>query len=323
MMNEYKISIIIPVYHVEEYILPCLQSVSNQTMTDGVECIIVDDCGGDESITIAEEYCRNYHGNIHFSIFYRKKNGGLSAARNSGIEQAHGNYLYFLDSDDEITPDCIAVMYSYIEKYGEVDLVQGSFYENEQERLTNSPYSLSDYSSDRRIIKKFLLRYEGDIVGAQSRLIRKDFLLRHKLFFKEGIIHEDNHWTFFLAKHVKTMAFCPQRTYYHRYNPNSITGNVNVAKESIAYKTIIEDASSHIDPYLAGHQKELILNTLITAINGRYYASESDKDLLIQRFANHNSQIEKRLLYIYFAISGGMIKTKILHLLIRLYKLAD
>ena len=323
MTDEYKISIVIPVYHVEEYILLCLQSVANQTMTKGVECIIVDDCGGDKSIDIAKRFIEEYRGAIDFKIVYREKNGGLSAARNSGIEQAHGKYLFFLDSDDEITHDCMALMYSLLERYGEVDLVQGSFYEKEQERQTFSPYKLPKHIDDRRTIKTFLLRYEGDIVGAQSRLIRRDFLIQHDLFFKEGIIHEDNYWTFFLAKHVETMAFCPQRTYYHRYNPNSITGNVNIAKEVIAYKTIIEDASSHIDPFLAGHQKELILNTLITAINGHYYNSESNKESLIQTFANQNSQIERIFLYIYFAMKEGMIKTKTLHLLIRLYKLTD
>lgn len=323
MTDKNKVSIIIPVYHVEKYILQCLQSVSDQIMTEGVECIIVDDCGGDKSIDIAKRFIEEYHGEIDFRIVYREKNGGLSAARNSGIEQAHGDYLYFLDSDDEITPDCMALMYSMVERYGEVDLVQGSFYETEHEKQTISAYELPEYNNDRRTIKTFLLRYEGDIVGAQSRLIRRDFLQHHNLFFKEGIIHEDNYWTFFLAKHVKVMAFCPQRTYYHRYNPNSITGNVNVAKESIAYKTIIEDASSHIDSFLAGHQKVLILNTLITAINRHYFNSESDKESLIQAFAKQNSLIERFFLYIYFTMKEGMIKTNILHLLIRLYRLTD
>ena len=320
MMN---VSLIIPVYNVESYILLCLHSVASQTFQDGVECILVDDCGSDNSVELARKFCDEYKGNIQFKIVKREKNGGLSAARNTGIENATGQYLYFLDSDDEITPNCLSIMYSKIEKYGDVDLVQGSFYETEQEYRTLSNYNLPEHTSDRKVIKNFLLTYAGDVVGAQSRLIRRDFLIKHNLFFKDGIIHEDNYWTFFLAKYVTSMCFCPERTYYHRYNPTSITGNVNIEKETIAYKTIIEVFCSNIDPLLAGRQKELILETLLTVLNGHFYRTKEEKKFLIMLFVKQNNGIERRLLYVFLYIKDGFLKTKILHLLIRLYKLND
>lgn len=320
MNNKFRVSIIIPIFIVEDFIQQCLQSVAAQTMTEGVECIIVDDCGKDRSLALAKQFCEDYTGNIHFKIICRDKNGGLSAARNSGIRQAQGKYIYFLDSDDEITPNCIELMYSKIDKYGDVDLVQGSFYETEEEKRTMSAYNLPEYTDNRKLIKSFLLRYEGDIVGAQSRLIRKDFLHQHHLFFKEDIIHEDNYWTFFLAKHVGTMVFCPQRTYFHRHNPKSITKLTNIANETKAYKTIIEDCTANIDAFLPGLQKELILNTLITAINSHYYETTKDKDTLIHTFAKCNTSIEKKLLKSFFRMKDGFLKTKLLHLLIRLYK---
>lgn len=322
-MNEYKITIIIPVYNVEPYVEACLQSVANQTLADGIECILVDDCGKDNSIHLAEEFIHNYKGDVSFSLIHREKNGGLSAARNTGIETASGEYLYFLDSDDEITPNCMELMWSLIEKYGKVDLVQGSFYETEEEFTTYSSYQFPEHTNNQRTIKTFLLKYEGDIVGAQSRLVKKEFLQRYNLYFKEGIIHEDNYWTFFLAKHVKSMVFCPQRTYYHRYNPTSITGNVNVAKEALAYKTIITDLSANIDSFLPGRQKELILNTLLTALDSHYYENDQEKDRLINAFASQNTLTEKMLLHLFLGVSNKFLKTKILHLLIRLYKLND
>ena len=318
-----SVSIIIPIYNVEGYILPCLQSVANQTLTDGIECILVDDCGTDKSVHIAEEFIHTYDGNILFTIIHRKQNGGLSAARNTGIETASRDYLYFLDSDDEITPNCMELMWGLIEKYGKVDLVQGSFYETEKESMTLSSYRFPEYTEDRKQSKSFLLSYEGDIIGAQSRLIRKDFLVNHHLYFKEGIIHEDNYWTFFLAKYVESMAFCPKRTYYHRYNPTSITGNVNIVKETLAYKTIITDLSANIDPFLPGRQKELILNTLLTALGSHYYENDQEKDKLINTFASQNTLVEKMLLYSFLRISNTFLKEKTLHLLIRLYKLKD
>ena len=320
---EYKVSIIVPVFHVEQYIIKCLKSVAAQTMTEGLECIIIDDCGGDNSIILAEEFCRNYQGDISFSIVYRKQNGGLSAARNSGISQARGRYLYFLDSDDEITPDCMELMYSFVEKYGNVDLVQGAFYETEQEKPTKSNHKLPEFTDDRKMIKSFLLLYDGDVVGAQSRLVNKEFLTKHNLYFKEGIIHEDNYWTFFLAKNIVSMCFCNVRTYFHRNNPNSITRNINRDKETTAYLTIIKDTSLNIDSFLSGYQKEWILNNLITAINNNYYDKERGKKHLIGVFAEKNNILERFLLNIYFRTNGRKFGKAILHLLIRIYKFTE
>lgn len=317
-----KISIIIPIYNVEQYLTLCLDSVARQTMTDGVECILVDDCGKDRSVEIAKRYIANYKGNMRFTIVHHEKNGGLSAARNTGILAAQGEYLYFLDSDDEITPICMEEMYVCVEQYGAIELVQSSSYARKEDKEGLAPYSFPYYSENRQEIKSFLLTYNGDIVGAQSRLIRRDFLLKHHLFFKEGIIHEDNHWTFFLAKYVRRMAFCPKRMYYHRYNPTGITGNVNVAKESVAYRTLIKEFCANIDPFLRGRQMQLILCTLLTPI-GAHYISEEEAKRLVTLFSQHNTVLEKMLLKLYFALAHGFVKTKVLHALFRLYKIND
>ncbi len=320
---KYRVSIIIPAYNVAQYIERCLDSVVNQTVTEGIECIIVDDCGPDNSLELAEQYVQRYQGNIKFHILRHERNKGLSGARNTGIAHAAGRYLYFLDSDDEITPNCMELMLGLIEKYGEVDLVQGSFFENQEEFMTPSPYEFPEHTYDRKRIKAFLLQFKGDIVGAQSRLIRKDFLYEHNLIFKEGIIHEDNHWTFFLSKYVKDMAFCPVRTYFHRYNPTSITVHKNINKETQAFSIMIKDFSANIDDFMAGYQKELILNTLIFALNNHYYADDNHRKLLIETFYKQNTLIEKFLLYLYFHVNNDWLKSKLLHLLIRLYKLND
>ena len=318
-----KISIIIPIYNVEPYIEECLLSVGNQTMTDGVECILVDDCGSDNSVSIAESFVKSYKGNIKFSIIHHDNNRGLSAARNTGIKAAKGEYLYFLDSDDTITPDCIEIMYGYIQKYGKVDLVQGSFYKSEEEKKTESKYKFPVYSQDRKQIKHFLLTYAGDIVAAQSRLVKREFIISNNIFFKEGIIHEDNYWTFFLVKHINSVAYCSKRTYYHRYNPTSITENVNIKKETLAYKSIITDLSANIDNFLPGRQKEFILANIQTMLYKKYYNSDEEKNELINLFLSKNSYIESILLKYYLKQSCVWFKTKLLHALLRIYKLND
>lgn len=316
-----KVSIIIPIYNVEVYIIECLQSVANQTMTDGVECILVDDCGKDNSVKLASDFINAYKGKIEFAKLHHTCNRGLSAARNTGIKMAKGDYVYFLDSDDTIAPNCIEQLYGQVEKHGSIDLVKGSFYENGKEGETPNLYKLPDYTESKRLIKRFLLLYAGDTIPAQSKLVRKKLLVDNQLYFKEGIIHEDNYWDFFLAKHVSSMGYCRRGIYYHRYNPNSITGNVNKEKEAIAYKTIVRDLSQAIDPYLAGCQKEYILNNLITALNCGYYANDVEREDIIESFGNSCNGIERLLLYNYFSMGQGFMKQKTLHLLFRIFKL--
>ena len=313
----------IPIYNVEPYIEECLQSVVNQTMTEGVECILVDDCGSDRSLFIAKDFIEHYQGNVLFRIVEREKNGGLSAARNSGIDVASGEYVYFLDSDDEITPNCLEIMWSLVEKYGKVNLVQGAFFEDEKYANSISNIEFPEFCTCQAEIKPFLLQYLGDIVGAQSRLINLSFLKEHHLYFEEGIIHEDNLWTFFLSKYVRTMAYCDVCTYYHRYNPNSITGNVNVIKETIAYKHIIQTCSRSIDPFLIGIQKEWLLNNLITVINSKYYVKDADLKEMLSNFKSTCSFTEKLLLSLYLMLSNSALKNKMLHLLIRKFKYRD
>ena len=310
-------------YQVEQYLAICLKSITDQTMTDGVECILVDDCGSDRSLFIAKDFIEHYQGNVLFRIVEREKNGGLSAARNSGIDVASGEYVYFLDSDDEITPNCLEIMWSLVEKYGKVNLVQGAFFEDEKYANSISNIKFPEFCTCQAEIKTFLLQYLGDIVGAQSRLINLSFLKEHHLYFEEGIIHEDNLWTFFLSKYVRTMAYCDVCTYYHRYNPNSITGNVNVIQETIAYKHIIQTCSRSIDPFLIGIQKEWLLNNLITVINSKYYVKDVDLKEMLSDFKSTCSFTEKLLLSLYLMLSNSALKNKMLHLLIRKFKYRD
>ena len=121
-----KISIIVPVYNVEEYIEDCLRSITAQTYKGEVECIIVDDCTPDSSCTIIEKFISKYAGNIQFKLLHHEKNRGLSAARNTGIDATTGEYIYFLDSDDEITPNCIELLAEPLKKE-KYDFVIGDY----------------------------------------------------------------------------------------------------------------------------------------------------------------------------------------------------
>lgn len=322
-MEKYKVSIIIPIYNVESYILECLLSVSNQTFQEGLECILVDDCGTDDSMKIAEDFVSLYNGAIKFTILHHEQNLGLSEARNTGIRVAQGEYVYFLDSDDTITPDSMEIMWSYIEKYGKVDLVQGGVFTNNNDITNISPITFPEYTKKQEEIKPFLLQYKGEVVCAQSKLLNTAFLKGNNLYFEKGIIHEDNYWTFFLAKCVTTMAYCTTASYYHRDNPNSITSNINVSKEVVSYRHIILGMCCNIDSFLRGVQKEFILNNLITVLNNKYYKTRADRDELIAALKKVCSFSEGILLSVYLSVKSDFFRNKCLHLLIRNFKLND
>ena len=314
-----KISIIVPIYNVEEYLEECLQSIADQTLVEGLECILVDDCGKDNSVSIAQRFIAAYAGPVCFTLIHHEKNGGLSAARNTGIRAARGEYLYFLDSDDTIVPECMELMYGLVEKYGKVDMVQGMFIEEDEEMERERVYPLPEYTEDVKVIINFLLTYRGDIVPAQTKMVRRDFVLDYELFFYPGIIHEDNLWTFQLSKHVRSLAFSDRRTYFHRYNPTSITHAVNVQREAHAYATLIGYFCEHIDSCLKGRQKELLFSTFLTCWNNGYFVSAAERVSLKNKVLMCNNCLQRMLIGFYLDRSNNGVGRLSLRLLFKLY----
>ena len=118
------VSIIVPVYNVSEYIERCIYSIISQTYSN-IECIIVDDVTPDDSIEKCEKIISTYNGKIEFRIIRREENGGLSAARNTGTIASRGDYLFYIDSDDDISSDCIEKMVSFVSDDESIEMVQG------------------------------------------------------------------------------------------------------------------------------------------------------------------------------------------------------
>ena len=113
-----KISIIVPIYNVEEYILNCLSSIVNQKkIVHSVECILVDDHGQDNSMQLAKHFIEEYSGDVEFKIVVHERNRGLSVARNSGLSECMGDYILFLDSDDTLPEDSLYNLSKPLEFY--------------------------------------------------------------------------------------------------------------------------------------------------------------------------------------------------------------
>lgn len=221
------ISVIIPVYKVEKYIRRCLESVIDQENDRCmIECLIVDDCSPDNSMTIVDEVIDNYRGtSIRFKIIKHEVNKGLSAARNSGILASTGDYLYFIDSDDDILENTFKCYYSYFLKYPSVDVIMGNSLEMESGRLTNSfePNSNNTISliNDKRKLIYNVLRRQVDR-HAWNKLVRRSLIVDSGLYFDDGLLYEDVTWTYRLFSCVSSILIVPELTYMYEYNLSSI-----------------------------------------------------------------------------------------------------
>ena len=210
------VSIIIPTYNVASYIIECLESVASQTYRGSLECIVVDDCGTDDSIALADNFIQHYLGKIDFRILHREKNGGLSAARNTGLNKAKGEFVYFLDSDDYITPDCIESLVEVAKHFPKVEIVQGGIVNTKGTIIYDSTrFKTPQLLEDRKDIYYKLVFGELP-VSSWNKLIRRDFLKENSIDFYEGVIHEDVDFLYKLAAHVTSFALCPVISYCYR-----------------------------------------------------------------------------------------------------------
>lgn len=255
-MSETVISIIIPVYNVQEYIIECLDSIAAQTYTTGVECILVDDCGSDDSMKIVNEYLNSYQGEIFFRIVTHDHNRGLSAARNTGIMNAKGKYVLFVDSDDSISAHCLIYFMQVVQKYPDAQMIAAGAKTTKKKSYTmEKPFP--DYANNPKWITAMMLTRggrRGIPVTAWNRLVRRDFLLENQLFFREGAVHEDELWNFILALKVTRIAFCKHDTYFYRIRPQSImTRFKNNDERALACIPVWKEMLSLITPE---HEKE-------------------------------------------------------------------
>ena len=181
-----------------------------------MECIVVDDCGTDDSIALADNFIQHYSGKIDFRILHREKNGGLSAARNTGLNEAKGEFVYFLDSDDYITPDCIESLVEVAKHFPKVEIVQGGIVNTKGTIIYDSTrFKTPQLLEDRKDIYSKLVFGELP-VSSWNKLIRRDFLKENSIDFYEGVIHEDVDFLYKLAAHVTSFALCPVITYCYR-----------------------------------------------------------------------------------------------------------
>lgn len=227
-----EISVIIPVYKIEKYIERCLESVINQSFSD-YEIILVDDCGGDNSILIADNFLKSQHNKILYKIVKHDRNRGLSAARNTGVRESHCPYVYFLDGDDTITPDCLKILIEAFKNDPEIDMAMAGM----TRRFPTNDSPITHYSSriingNDNIIKEFI---NNDIIwNAVNRLIPRSFFTDNDLYFTDGITSEDLLWNFETLPFLNKIAIVKNRTYIYYVTAESITNSQSTVNCKLA-----------------------------------------------------------------------------------------
>jgi glycosyltransferase involved in cell wall biosynthesis len=215
-----KISILIPVYNVEKYLEQCLDSVINQTLKE-IEIICVNDGSTDDSLQILEDYAKKDHR----IRIVNKVNGGISSARNMGLDYVNGEYIGFVDSDDWIELDMYEKLYKNA-KFHDSDIVMFPghlFDENTQELKYNVPYftlECLDDSFDDRVFshletKDFLFNIS---VTPWNKIYRSQFIKDIGVKFPEGLDFDDNPFFYETYLNAKRISLVRDYLYFYRIN---------------------------------------------------------------------------------------------------------
>lgn len=217
LMNNYDVTIGIPVYNVEKYIRLTMDSALAQTFQN-IEILVLDDCGQDSSMDIVREYQQTHSRGKDIRIVRQPQNGGLGRARNRIIEEARGTYLYHLDADDAIAPNTIELLYEKALQY-DADMVYGSYQRIEQ---FGGEAKITNYCYPPMV---FLKEYEfADRVYSDYGFLQANtwnFLIKREIYLKNNIRHKPvNYWEDFsttidLPTYVTRVVLLPNVTYYY------------------------------------------------------------------------------------------------------------
>lgn len=207
------ISVIVPVYNLEEYLEECLESIQHQTYTD-IEVILVNDGSTDGSRKICERYCEK---DSRFKLI-NQENQGLSAARNRGVKESVGKYIVFVDSDDVVNTKMLEVLLPFMKT--DVDIVECRLTINKEEFCHNNTSTILFEGNAKEAILNCIEFKEEVKYCAFTKLYRREIV--GKIPFLEGYIYEDVFTGINYLKHMRKIVVVDYIGYYYRVRPNSI-----------------------------------------------------------------------------------------------------
>ena len=225
MKKDVLLTVVIPVYNIEKHLKRCVESVLAQEWHN-YDILLVDDGSTDSSPQICDDYAKVYD----FISVIHKKNGGLSAARNTGISNAEGEYVYFPDSDDWLEPNTFSELSDVIEELTyDIISFNREFVTSEEDKLISAKSRIQKLSGKQALLE---MLKQSDVTGfANDKIYRKKLFLDNDIEFPVGKYYEDlgTNYKLFLKA---TKVYVTNQKYYHYLitNPDSITQSWNEQK---------------------------------------------------------------------------------------------
>lgn len=258
-----KFSVIVPIYNVEKYIEKCLESIKKQTFKD-YEVILVNDGTTDDSLSIVKKYLND----SRFKLFH-KENGGLSSARNYGVDKANGEYIIFVDSDDYIEYNLLQQLYDTINK-NDIDLIRYGIYLDEKNIIKTKHKTFP-----RLHIKECIFDIlESTLVEpAWAYCYKTDFYKKNNFRFEEGRYHEDFGlipYIFLKANYISSIPFYGYHYVIHDDSIMTTTDKIKSDKKMrdtlYLFDELVQKINKDItiDPYLKEVMLGFLANILIT-----------------------------------------------------------
>lgn len=248
-----KVSIIVPIYNVEQYLTACLESIIRQTLKD-IEIILVNDGSTDGSLQIAERFAVEDERIRLVS----QKNAGQAAARNAGLEMSAGEYVVFVDSDDWLEKEMLEVLYEHIIRKGS-DFVQCRFQFDNPKSGIETPYG-REFTLNTLSVPDILrdaLLVENILVAPWAKIFNRKFLIDYSLKFESGIVNEDTLFTLLIACCAQRVSFV-NKIFYHAIEREGSTSRSSYERLCQDMVTALEKAKEYMERKGVFHDVEAL-----------------------------------------------------------------
>lgn len=272
------ISVIVPIYNVEKYLEKCVKSIQEQTYKN-IEIILVDDGSPDNCGELCEKYARK---DPRIKVIH-KENGGLSDARNKGIDNATGKYIVFVDSDDYIEINYIELLYkAIIENKAEISQCGINKVGCNEKIIERIKYQNNQLKTGNGMIQDFYTKHLIENVVVWNKMYKKE--LYDKIKFPFGKIHEDEFTTYKIFYQVEKVAVISECLYNYRQTNSSITGK----KYNLKRLNLLEALEERMEFFKKNNEKELYDLTI------KYYLEQLRVCYIKLRLYVENSKKEQK-----------------------------
>jgi len=284
MRNE-SISFIIPVYNAQDVIEANIEKIVNNKKNYLIELILIDDGSVDKS----SEICKSYSLKYPWIQYHRKDNGGVSSARNKGIEVASGNWIYFIDADDMLMDNAIDVLFDLIEENNNADIIITDYDTNKstcaerKNNITRKAHDMKLLTLDSKYLKKDKDLNDAFLLWTcWGKLYRRDFLIEYKLQFSLDLtLGEDIFFLLNCYDYCSSVKISFSKTYFYNSNDNSASRVFN-KKRVINTKNLAKLYSKWAvsqEKSIQYAAKKFIVQRVLACISKYYLHNQNDMDI--------------------------------------------